>query len=155
MSPLTARYEDGPRRRLAGYREHYTLETRAAIPQQWQRFAPHIGTVPGQVGSASYGAAWNGADDCNFDYLTGVEVSDAAKLPAGFAELILPAGRYAVFTHLGHASGIVQTLEEIWSRWLPASGHKTAPAPCYERYDERFDPRTGTGAFDIWVPLSE
>jgi AraC family transcriptional regulator len=26
-------------------------------------------------------------------------------------------------------------------------------APFFERYDERFDPRTGMGDVEIWVPI--
>jgi AraC family transcriptional regulator len=28
-----------------------------------------------------------------------------------------------------------------------------ADAPAFERYDERFDSRTGMGGFEIWIPL--
>jgi len=27
-------------------------------------------------------------------------------------------------------------------------------APNFERYDERFDPLTGNGGFEIWVPVT-
>jgi AraC family transcriptional regulator len=36
---------------------------------------------------------------------------------------------------------------------LPGSGHIPADAPVFERYDERFDGRTGMGGFEIWVPI--
>jgi len=28
-----------------------------------------------------------------------------------------------------------------------------ADAPTFERYDETFDPLTGNGGFEIWVPI--
>jgi AraC family transcriptional regulator len=37
---------------------------------------------------------------------------------------------------------------------LPSSGFKAADAPSFERYDETFDPVTGDGGFEIWVPIS-
>jgi AraC family transcriptional regulator len=35
---------------VAGLRERYTCENLDQIPAQWQRFAPHIGNIAGQVG---------------------------------------------------------------------------------------------------------
>ena len=41
----------------------------------------------------------------------------------------------------------------IWQDWLPAAGLTPADAPCLERYDQRFDGRTGLGGMEIWVPV--
>jgi AraC family transcriptional regulator len=30
---------------------------------------------------------------------------------------------------------------------------KAADAPMFERYDETFDPRTGLGGVELWVPI--
>jgi AraC family transcriptional regulator len=40
-------------------------------------------------------------------------------------------------------------------RWLPASGLKLADAPNFERYDDNFDPLTGNGGLEIWVPVKD
>lgn len=138
---------------IAGLNESYTFETRAKIPSQWHQFAPHIGHVPGQAGEASYGVFWNYRPGQGFDYLTGVRVRGPEGLPAEFRQLRLPAGRYAVFSHDKHVSSLPDTLDAIWKRWLPNSGHEAADAPSFERYDKRFDPETGTGGIEIWVPL--
>jgi AraC family transcriptional regulator len=42
--------------------------------------------------------------------------------------------------------------------WLPESGHEivrgTADAPnFFERYSEEFDPRTGMGGMEVWIPI--
>ena len=37
---------------IAGLGERYDCESSKAIPSQWQRFVPSLGTVPGQVGRA-------------------------------------------------------------------------------------------------------
>ena len=42
----------------------------------------------------------------------------------------------------------------IFNDWLPTSGHRPADAPVFERYDDRFDSRTGHGGFEIWVPVT-
>jgi len=60
-----------------------------------------------------------------------------------------------VFTHKGHISTIRRTISTIWNNWLPSSGYTVADAPTFERYDEKFDPVSGNGGFEIWVPLKE
>ena len=67
----------------------------------------------------------------------------------------IPEQRYAVFTHRDHISTIRRTVNTIWNHWLPASGLKAADAPNFERYDENFDPLTGNGGLEIWVPVRE
>src|SRR5437867_2421211 len=65
------RFENSKALVLVGFRSRYTTETKNGIPAQWERFAPHIGKIPGQVGHAAYGACW--AFTGGIDYLTGVE----------------------------------------------------------------------------------
>jgi AraC family transcriptional regulator len=65
----------------------------------------------------------------------------------------IPEQRYAVFSHREHISTIRRTISTIWNHWLPASGHKLADAPSFERYDEKFDSVTGDGGLEIWVPI--
>jgi AraC family transcriptional regulator len=138
---------------VAGIVQRYTCETSAGIPSQWQRFMRYIGHVPAQIGHVSFGVRWNGDEDGNFDYLCGVEVSDFSRLPAELAHVKIPAQRYAVFSHREHISTIRSTWITIWNRWLPESGHELLDAPDFERYGEAFDPRTGTGGFELWVPI--
>jgi AraC family transcriptional regulator len=138
---------------VAGLSGRYDYEScGGGIPAQWQRFAPYIGNVPGQVGTDAYGVRYN-SDDNGLDYLCGVEVGEFPQLPPEFSRVRVPANRYAVFTHRGHISAIRSTWSTIWSRWLPTSGHQIADAPDFERYDARFDARSGNGEVEIWVPL--
>ncbi len=147
------RFENGKELSIAGFNASYTFETRANIPAQWTRFAPHIGRIPGQVGTTAYGVCSNYKPDGGFDYLSGVEVGNVAGLPNEFSHIRLSPQRYAVFTHRKHVSSIAETLEAIWKKWLPNSGRQAAEAPSFERYGERFDPRTGMGGFEIWLPV--
>jgi AraC family transcriptional regulator len=147
------RFENGKVLLLAGIVQRYTCETSAGIPLQWQRFTPHIGNVPGQIGRAAFGVRWNGDEEGNFEYLCGIEVSGFSRLPAELAHVRIPAQKYAVFSHREHISTIRSTWVTIWNTWLPDSGHELADAPDFERYGQEFDPRTGTGGFEIWVPI--
>lgn len=147
------RFEAGRELLVAGFNESYTFENRTHIPAQWQRFSTHLGQVPGQVGTTAYGVCWNYQPGCGFDYLSGVEVADGSPLPAEFRSVRIPAQRYAVFTHRGHVSSIAQTIDAVWTKWLPNSGRQPADSPSFERYTEEFNPHTGLGGMEIWVPL--
>jgi AraC family transcriptional regulator len=65
----------------------------------------------------------------------------------------IPAQHYAVFRHDAHVSAIGQTYSAIFNEWLPAHGRRAADGPTIERHREGFDPRTGLGGVDIWIPL--
>jgi len=147
------RFENFKTLLIAGLSERYTSETCANIPAQWQRFAPHLGHIPGQVGHTAYGVICNSDDAGNTEYICGVEVSDFSRLPAEFSRLRIPEQRYAVFAHRDHIAAIRCTWFTIWNKWLPESGHDVAEAPEFERYGEQFDPRTGTGGLEIWIPI--
>jgi AraC family transcriptional regulator len=147
------RFETSKPMRLAGLVERYNCQSPAGIPDQWQRFAPYLGKMPGQVGKVAYGASYNFDGESDFDYLCGVEVAGSPDLPPGMTSLQIPAQEYAVFTHRGHVAGIRTTLAAIWSKWFPESGFESANAPTLERYGPEFNGTTGMGGFEIWIPI--
>jgi AraC family transcriptional regulator len=150
------RFETGKAMLVAGIGERCTHENGGAgIPNQWQRFHQKVGDIPDRVGQVAYGVCCNGDDSGNCDYIAGVEVSDFSYLPRDFSRVRIPGQRYAVFAHHDHISTIRRTINTIWNHWLPASGLKAADAPSFERYDENFDPLTGNGGLEIWVPVRE
>lgn len=148
------RFEHHPGMLLAGLSERYTQSSRAGIPSQWQRFVPHLGHIPTQIGGDAFGVCYNTDDDCNMDYLSGVQVASFSSLPEGFARLRLGPHDYAVFEHRDHVASIDETLKAIFAQWLPDSGMEIADAPLFERYPPSFDGRTGLGGLEIWVPVN-
>jgi AraC family transcriptional regulator len=140
---------------IAGVGEPINAENGGAgIPNQWQRFHHAVDDIPGRIGKAAYGVC-NGDDAGNFEYIAGVEVTDFADLPREFSRVRIPEQKYAVFSHSEHVSTIRRTINTIWNHWLPISGMKAAEAPNFERYDENFDPLTGDGGLEIWIPVRE
>jgi AraC family transcriptional regulator len=140
---------------FAGVAGRHNCQAPAGIPDQWQRFTPYLGTVPGRLGDTAYGVCYNFDRDGNFDYLCAVEVAGDTNLPTGLTSLHVPAHRYAVFTHRGHVAGVRATITAIWNKWFPESGYKPTEAPTIERYGPEFDPRTGLGGFEIWVAVQD
>jgi AraC family transcriptional regulator len=153
------RMENGRALLIAGLREHYTSQTMNNIPAQWQRFAPHIGNVPGQVGRNAYGVCFELSESTSgIDYLSGVEVSGTTRLPTEFARVTIPAQKYAVFSHREHVSKLRNTLDAISREWRPEWGqvlsNRGAETPAFfERYTEEFDARSGVGGIEVWVPI--
>ena len=151
------RIESAKALRIAGLRERYTSETMKNIPELWSRFGPHIGKIPGQVGRIAYGLCFNGLSPDGIDYLAGVEVSSSSGLPGEFSVAAIPAQKYAVFPHREHVSKLRETLDAI-DKWLPGSGLEVACADAeapnfFERYSEEFDPRSGMGGMEVWIPI--
>jgi AraC family transcriptional regulator len=132
--------EEGPFL-MAGIREFRTFCERAGIPGQWQR--PHIGHMPGQIGSDAYGiclAPSSGEE--GFDYLTAVAVRSLDELPEGLSGLRISRRRYAIFHHGDHISKIGATCAAIFGEWQPKSGQEIEKQPLFliEHYGSEFEP---------------
>lgn len=138
---------------LVGLSERHTQGDTTGISGQWSRFQPHLGSIPGQVGDVAYGVCYNSDDAGNMDYLSGVEVADFSDVPPGLSRLRIPEQRYAVFRHADHISAIQRTWAGIFNDWLPGSEYMLADAPSFERYGPEFDPYTGEGGLEVWIPV--
>jgi AraC family transcriptional regulator len=146
------RIEEGELLLVAGFSERIGYDDIASIPQLWQKLSPHIGNVPNEIPGCAYGVKFN-SDNDGFEYLAGVAVSSFEGLDE-FRTARIPAQTYAVFTHRGHISTIRETMKAIWNEYLPQSGLKLIDAPEYESYGRiSFDPRTGNGNVDIFIPI--
>ena len=151
------RFENGKALLLAGLRKIYPPGEMNGIPAQWQSFAPHIGKIAGQIGNTTYGVCWQASDGEGIEYLSGVEVSGFMGLPSDFTVVSLEPAKYAVFPHREHVMKLRETIDAIFHQWLPESGHQAAADPetpaFFERYSEEFNPQTGMGGMEVWVPI--
>lgn len=147
------RFVTPPPARVAGLGGRHSWDDKAGIPSQWQQAVPAFAVALGRVPAVTYGVAHDADDAGNFDYLCGVEVTVSSAVPADWTCVDLPAQCHAVFTHRGHVSGIDGAFATIWNHWLPQSGRILARGPVIERYDPRFDPISGAGECEIWVPV--
>jgi AraC family transcriptional regulator len=159
-APLTPpRIERHPPLLIAGLCERLAGNPADTIPALWRRFAPHIGSIPGQVDNAGYGVCLPSERDAAcFDYVAGCEVSGFAGLPADWRRVRIAAHRYAIFPHRHNVAELQHTVRAIFTVWLPESGFEPVPAGAgspgfFERYGAGFDARTGAGDIEIWLPL--
>lgn len=138
---------------IVGLPKNFTSETRDQIPKLWERFAKWIGHVPHQIDNSTYGVIRNNDKGRGFYYMAGVAVSATTAVPDDLRWVQLPLQPYAVFTHPGPVSQLFQTMCAIYSQWVPTADVELADAACFERYGEDFDPQTGLGTIEIWLPL--
>ena len=137
---------------LAGVSRFYPFDDLGQIPDQWQHFAPMIPQVTRAAKPVTYGVIYNGNDE-SFDYLSGVVLPTGTRAPQNMVTLTINAQTYLVFSHSGHVAGLRETCRTIWSDWLPASDQTVVDAPWFERYGAEFDPHTGSGGLEVWIPI--
>jgi AraC family transcriptional regulator len=113
-----------------GLQAHYSYDATAGIPGQWQRFMTLAAAIPHRR-----------------------PVTAFSTTPPDCVRVAIPPHRYAIFEHRGHVSTIQQTYAAIWDEWLPTHQLASADAPGIERHKDTFDPRTGNGGVDIWIPI--
>jgi AraC family transcriptional regulator len=139
---------------IAGHSATYTFGATAQIPAQWQKFAPHLGHVPNEIGRYAYGVCLMTPDGQGFDYVCGVEVKNFDLLPRDFVRVQLASRTYLVFRHEGHVSSVQETWNAIMGEGLAKAGAKPSDGPTFERYGPEFDGRTGEGGLDICIPVA-
>lgn len=148
--------KDLPAFYVMGVTGNFTPQTMKDIPKLWDAFVPLMDKLP-RKNERSFGMMIYHADmedeEPYCTYLVGVEVEADARLMEGFIRYSVPAARYAVFTFDEHISKIAQFIEQAYETWLPEAGLEHANAPDFELYDNRWDPATGTGEVDYYVPV--
>ena len=149
VSGPAMRYRDAFR--VIGLSTKCTFENTSAIPGLWQSFNDIEEDVKDAVADAAYGVCCDAEETGRFRYLAGVE---ARETKDGMDHVDVPASRYAVFEHTGHVSDLPKTVYTIWNKTLPDLGLTPAKTPDFERYDNRFDPETGRGTVEVWIPVS-
>lgn len=139
---------------IVGLSRQYRYQETGSIPAQWVEFQPFEGTLGERAG------LWYGVCDRfdeaagRFRYTCGVAVDAAGEVPDELEVITLDARPYLVFAHKGHISELRQTMNAIWGQYLPASADEAdGEAPMFELYDEKFDPETGRGGLEIWIPI--
>jgi AraC family transcriptional regulator len=154
LPPAINRYEKGRAMLLAGLRQHHSFaDCPSTIAQQWQALTPDL-PLADQIATTSYGAiCGTDMEQQSFEYLAGVEVSGFDALPAHMGRMRVPSADYAVFIHDGHISDLQDLWRAIWSLWVPSADVTLANTPDFERYDARFNPGTGLGKVEIWIPV--
>lgn len=139
---------------IAGIGRRFACDDFAGIPALWQEFTPHLDTIPDRKSTDTYGLVTGAGAGESYFYLAGVEVDNFNDLDRGLTGIRLPAQRWAVSRQDGHITTISATIHTVFSQTLPGAGLIPAEIPdLLERYSGDFDPVTGAGGFEIWIPV--
>jgi AraC family transcriptional regulator len=89
-----------------------------------------------------------------YDHWAGVEVSNPSSIPAKMEHITVPEGLYAVFIHRGTIKTFAQTMQAIYSQWIPQSDYLLDNRPhlqvMKEKYFGPLDPRSEE---EVWLPI--
>lgn len=148
------RFDDRRAFLLAGLRRvHSSVSAPESIPAQWQDFVSYL-PLENEADHTTYGVSIKIDDTAKtLDYMAGIEVTSKAVLPPDLVLLEIASARYAVFLHKGTVADVPNTMQAIFADWFPQSNEIRAENPFFERYDERFNPETGEGEVELWIPV--
>jgi AraC family transcriptional regulator len=90
-----------------------------------------------------------------FDKRAGLEVRDFNTVPPGMETFIIPAGKYAVFSHIGTASDAPKTFGYIFGTWLPQSDYKVDLRPHFEILGEKYRRDDPDSEEEVWIPVKQ
>ncbi|MBO2928407.1 GyrI-like domain-containing protein [Metapseudomonas otitidis] len=122
------------------------------IGQLWERFLPRSEEISGRDG-VPCGLCLHRPNG-ELGYLAGYPVKPGTPVPDGMTLIDVPAGRYAVFTHVGSTPDIALSFQVIHDFLLAERGLEASPGICFEEYGDGFhgpqDPKSETL---LWVPV--
>lgn len=145
---------DGPEIRAVGLSVRYGLFEPDGIPAQWETFMRVlVGEIRHRVPGIPFSISTDLRDDLTFAYVTAVEVTKVEDITPPLTSVHIPARRWAVFHHTGHVSTIPATYAAIWDYGFHDQGLIVDEAASMERHCATFDPRTGEGGVEIWMPI--
>ena len=126
----------------------------------WQRYMPRRKEVSHtlnmdlysiQVFSKSYWEQFN--PSATFTKWVGVPVSQIDRVPIDMDVMIIPAGRYAVFTFVGNEQMAPAFFEKIYGEWLPNSIYDLDDRPHFEILGTKYKRSDPTSEETVWIPI--
>ena len=151
---------DFPETRLIGARVR-TSFVNDRTSELWRAFRPVTSTIIGRTGGESYSVkVYDGSYSfsqfdpaAEFDKWAAAAASDEAPVPDGMESLIVPAGKYAEFTHVGPSSEAPVIFGYIFGEWLPASEFGLDQRPHFEILPTGYDPFSTDATERILIPV--
>jgi AraC family transcriptional regulator len=152
---------DFPETQLIGSRVRMSF-VNDRTSELWRGFRTVIPTIAGRIGGESYSvkvydasypfSSFDPAEE--FDKWAAVAVSDDADASDGLESLIIPAGKYAEFIHVGPASEAPRTFGFVFGEWLPSSRFALDFRPHFEILPEGYDPFSVDATERVLIPVS-
>ncbi|MBS3914237.1 MAG: GyrI-like domain-containing protein [Bacteroidetes bacterium] len=127
----------------------------------WGSFMPRLGEIRNRIDSVllSIQVFPDDFNFANFDIhkkfikWAGVEIKNVDTIPPQMELLSIPAGEYAVFTHIGDTATAENTFRYIFSVWLPNSAYVLDNRPQFEVLGEKYKRNDPASEEDIYIPI--
>ena len=151
-------------KRLVGLKMDMTLEADKTY-DLWHQFMlvykNPVSPIPKYIGTDLYSIQnYNHElpfEDFNaktiFEKSAMIEVEDFENIPANFQKMIIPAGFYAVFIHVGLAQNFSNTLNYIFRKWLPNSKFDLDKRPHFEVLGDKYIRNSPLSEEEVWIPI--
>ena len=129
------------------------------IPQLWGQFNTVCNRVPNRtsdrfaLGICPYVKMEDFDEETPFEYIAGFTVDSFDNVPEDMVAYVVPAARYAVFTHRGALNTLQDTYNAIFSSALSENGMELDSKDQLELYDDRFKYGEQDSEFDIYIPI--
>lgn len=149
-----------PETRLIGIRHNISLSENTTR-QLAQAFRPRIPEIKNKAQQnvfviQDYGTAMSVGEfnpQTRFDRWMAMAVSTVDEVPEGMEIFVLPAGKYAVFHHIGPVAEAIKTARTIFSEWLSQSGEQLDNRPHFEILALDYHPTKPDAEEDFYIPL--
>jgi AraC family transcriptional regulator len=126
------------------------------LPPLWQQFLARLSTIRNTVGGTCYGIVrqlQENSDSDELEYFCAIEVAGPTNIPQGMLAITNPAATYAKFTHKGAANLIDDTVNYIYSTWLPQSGKRHTYAADLEFYGAGYSATSNESVMHYAIPI--
>ncbi len=125
------------------------------LPPLWDEFLARLAEVSGSIGGECYGVVQPTSDNSDLlEYHAAIAVQKIGTLPVGMSSLVIPACRYARFTHRGQPMQLNSTVDYIYSNWLMQSGPQHSGGADLEYYGDDYAADSDESIIRYAVPLA-
>ncbi len=120
----------------------------------WDSFLPRMSEIKNAVPNIGYGIIEQTANDAELlNYYSVAKVNTIDVLPEHMMSLALPAQQYATFEHKGNPRQLDNTVNYIYSTWLPQSNYRHTNAADIELYGEEYIPDNEASLIYYSIPI--
>ena len=134
---------------------YYGDNKNGEISSFWERHFGAVVDLPLRIGDGCFGICFHTRDyeeQGLFHYMPAVEVAGFERIPPEAVGKIIPAHRYAVFTHKGAVTTLMETYRYIFGTWLPDRKYEPDSSFDFEYYTKD---RQGNDIVEIHIPVNE
>lgn len=161
MNPAPpVQFKEMPAMRIIGIQVEVPVgEPNNPIPRLWDTIEKRKQDIKKMIQPEQCLGYESYTDDLNYKrsflYTAAFVVEKNAEIPEGMVSHDIPAGLYAVFTHIGGIMDIHKTIRYAFKEYLPKSKYQVRAKYDFEWYDERFRGMRPESEVDFYIPVEE